>query len=99
MYIWRHDILRSRRYSRKGETVGYSQPCFYSPIAEAIAVTTESSPHLSTGLLLLLLEEGKETDTGHLGDLEADTGNVTLGVAGTTETSDEHLVLSGLAVR
>ena len=51
-------------------------------------------PDLSTRLLLLLLEEGQETDTRHLGDLETHTGNITLGVARATETSDEHLVLS-----
>jgi len=50
-------------------------------------------PDLSTRLLLLLLEESEETDTRHLGDLETHTGNITLGVAGATETSNEHLVL------
>ena len=50
-------------------------------------------PDLSTGLLLLLLEEGEEADTGHLGDLETHAGNITLGVAGATETSDKNLVV------
>jgi len=50
-------------------------------------------PDLSTWLLLLLLEEGEETDTGHLDDLETDTGDITLGVAGATETGHKDLIL------
>lgn len=42
---------------------------------------------------LLLLPESEETDTGDLDDLEADTGNVTLGLSATTETGDEDLVV------
>jgi hypothetical protein len=34
-----------------------------------------------------------ETDTGDLDDLEADTGNISLGLALTTETSEEDLVV------
>lgn len=42
---------------------------------------------------LLLLPESKETDTGDLDDLEADTGNITLCLAATTEAGDEDLVV------
>ena len=48
---------------------------------------------LRTGLLLLLLVEGKEGDTGNLADLESDTGNITDGVARSAETGDEDLVV------
>ena len=48
---------------------------------------------LRAGLLLLLLPEGHETDTGDLDDLEADTGNITLGLTLTTETGEEDLVV------
>jgi hypothetical protein len=48
---------------------------------------------LRTGLLLLLLPQGEQTDTGNLDDLESDTGNITLGLALTTETSQKHLVV------
>ncbi len=34
-----------------------------------------------------------ERDTGGLDDLEADTWDVSLGLAGATETRDEHLVV------
>jgi hypothetical protein len=50
-------------------------------------------PPLRTGLLLLLLPQGQQTDTGHLDDLESDTGNITLGLALATETSQEDLVV------
>jgi hypothetical protein len=42
---------------------------------------------------LLLLPQRKETDTRDLDDLEADTGNITLGLAATTEAGDEDLVV------
>lgn len=42
---------------------------------------------------LLLLPQGEKADTRHLDDLEADTGNITLGLAATTETGDEDLVV------
>ena len=48
---------------------------------------------LRTGLLLLLLVEGKEGDTGNLADLEPDTGNITDGVARSAETGDKDLVV------
>jgi len=48
---------------------------------------------LCTWLLLLLLEQSEKADTRHLGNLEADTGNITLGVTGATETSDENFVV------
>merc|ERR1712054_197688 len=49
--------------------------------------------NLSTWLLLLLLEESKQTYSRDLGDLETHPGNVTLSVARTTEPSDEDLVV------
>lgn len=48
---------------------------------------------LGTGLLLLACEERLETNTRDLDDLETNTGNITLGLTGTTETRDEHLVV------
>lgn len=50
-------------------------------------------PRLRTGLLLLLLPQSEQTDAGNLDDLEADTGNVTLGLALATETGDEDFVV------
>lgn len=52
-----------------------------------------SPPPLRTRLLLLLLPQGAETDTRDLDDLESHTGNITLGLALTTETGQEHLVV------
>lgn len=48
---------------------------------------------LRTGLLLLLLPQSEQTNTRHLDDLESDTGNITLGLALTTETGQENLVV------
>jgi hypothetical protein len=48
---------------------------------------------LRPGLLLLLLPQRAETDTRDLDDLETDTGNITLGLALATETSEEDLVV------
>ena len=48
---------------------------------------------LRTGLLLLRLEQRKQADTGDLDDLETNTGDITLGLTGTTETGDEDLVV------
>lgn len=48
---------------------------------------------LRTGLLLLLLPQSEQTNTGDLDDLETDTGNITLGLTLTTETSEENLVV------
>ena len=42
---------------------------------------------------LLLLPQGEKADTRDLDDLEADTGNITLGLAATTETRDEDFVV------
>jgi hypothetical protein len=42
---------------------------------------------------LLLLPQRKETDTWDLDDLEADTGDITLGLTATTEAGDEDLVV------
>lgn len=48
---------------------------------------------LRSGLLLLLLPQSAETDTGNLDDLESHTGNITLGLALATETSEEDFVV------
>lgn len=61
---------------------------------ESIPIPFSVHAHcLRTGLLLLLLPQGEQTDTGNLDDLESHTGNITLGLALTTETSQEHLVV------
>lgn len=51
------------------------------------------STNLRTGLLLLLPEEGRETHTRDLHDLETHTGNITLGLTLTTETFDQYLIV------
>lgn len=48
---------------------------------------------LRTGLLLLALEESEQADTRDLDNLETNTGNITLGLTGTTETRDENFVV------
>ena len=53
----------------------------------------KSTDCLGTWLLLLLAEEGPETNTCDLGDLEANSGNISLSVAGATKASNEHFVL------
>ena len=42
---------------------------------------------------LLLRPQSEKTDTRDLDDLEADTRNITLGLAATTEARDEDLVV------
>jgi len=42
---------------------------------------------------LLLLPEGKETDTSDLDDLESDTRNITLCLSSSSETGDQDLVV------
>jgi adenosyl cobinamide kinase/adenosyl cobinamide phosphate guanylyltransferase len=42
---------------------------------------------------LLLLPESQKTNTRHLHDLEAHTGNITLGLSTATETGDEHFIV------
>lgn len=49
--------------------------------------------NLRTRSLLLSLEEGDQGGVGDLDDLETDTGNISDGVTGTTESSNEHLVV------
>jgi hypothetical protein len=48
---------------------------------------------LRTGLLLLLLEERKKSNTRNLHNLETNTRNITLCVTATTESSNENLVV------
>jgi hypothetical protein len=45
------------------------------------------------GLLLLSEPEGVQRDSGNLDDSESDSWQITDGMAGTTETSDEDLVV------
>ena len=49
--------------------------------------------HLRSRLLLLLLPESKERDTGDLDNLESDTGNISLSLTLSTETGEEDLVV------
>lgn len=49
--------------------------------------------NLRSGLLLLLLPKSNEGDTGDLDDLETDTGDITLSLTLTTETSKENFVV------
>jgi len=58
-----------------------------------VRISGQATQPLRTGLLLLLLEESEKGDTRHLGDLETNTGNVTLGVPTATETGHENLVV------
>ena len=44
-------------------------------------------------LLLLSTEESKQRGLGHADDLETDSGNISHSVTGTTETSNEHLIV------
>ena len=53
----------------------------------------EQRLRLRTGLLLLAEEKSPQTDTRDLDDLETNTGDITLGLTGTTETGDEHLIV------
>lgn len=46
-----------------------------------------------TNAYLLFFPEGEQTDTRYLDDLEPHTGNITLGLATTTETRDEYFVV------
>ena len=48
---------------------------------------------LARDAYLLLLPQGEKADTRDLDDLEADTGNITLGLATATETGDQDLVV------
>ncbi|KAL2293148.1 hypothetical protein FJTKL_05138 [Diaporthe vaccinii] len=66
----------------------------YDARTESIPIPFSVHAHcLRTGLLLLLLPQSEQTDTGNLDDLESHTGNITLGLALTTETSQEDLVV------
>lgn len=51
------------------------------------------SPSLRARLLLLFLPQSEQTNTGDLDDLEPNTGNITLGLALATETSEEDFVV------
>lgn len=52
-----------------------------------------SCDRLRSWLLLLLFPQSRETDTRHLDNLESDTGNITLGLAFATETSEEDFIV------
>lgn len=53
----------------------------------------DCASRLGTRLLLLLAVEGEKGDARDLDDLEADTRDVTDGVARATETGNQHLVV------
>ena len=44
-------------------------------------------------LLLLAAEQSEQRGLGHADDLETDSGNISHSVTGTTETSNEHLIV------
>lgn len=67
-----------------------ASPCSVSVVP--ISVFASSCGPLASDSLLLL-PESKETDTRDLDDLEADTGNVTLGLSAATEAGNENLVV------
>jgi hypothetical protein len=48
---------------------------------------------LRSRLVLLLAEERVEADTGDLDDLETASGNISLRLTGSSESSDEHLIV------
>jgi hypothetical protein len=49
--------------------------------------------HLRTGLLLLTLPKGQESNVGDLDGLELDSGNITNGVTLATETGNKDFVV------
>ena len=48
---------------------------------------------LTMRLLLLAAEQSEQRGLGHADDLETDSGNISHSVTGTTETSNEHLIV------
>ena len=54
---------------------------------------TQNPGDLGTWLLFLAAVQGVQADAGHLDDFETDTGEITDGVAGSAQTSDENLVV------
>merc|ERR1711970_1379901 len=55
--------------------------------------TSASFSPLRSGPFLLLLEEGQERDVGYFDDFKSDAGNVADGVAGSTESRHQNLVV------
>mmetsp|Transcript_40860 Transcript_40860/g.128026 ORF Transcript_40860/g.128026 Transcript_40860/m.128026 type:complete len:200 (-) Transcript_40860:34-633(-) len=87
-----HQALGALWPQRPNEEIGPLS----SPAAAAAtrSVQRPTRPQrLGTGLLLLLLVQGKERHTGDLHHLETHTRDITDGVAGAAETGDEHLVV------
>lgn len=71
-------------------------------MSEVVALTTEASPadngqrhymRPQKKTNLLLLPQCEQADARDLDDLEAHTGNITLGLTTTTEARDENLVV------
>lgn len=57
------------------------------------AVPTSEEHDLRSWLLLLLLPQSRKSNTGDLDDLETHTGNISLRLALTSETSKQDLVV------
>lgn len=64
-----------------------------TPNASIVAKKEEEVDDLRSWLLLLLLPQSGKTNTGNLDDLEADTWNISLGLALATETGKQDLVV------
>jgi len=73
--------------------VGVKRYSFIRVFPFFVSLLVCCAQHLGSRLLLLLLPQGEQTDTGNLDDLETDTGNITLRLALATETGKEDLVV------
>ena len=82
----RDERMRTTRDMQHAYDLGFSY-------TQSIDVSIGNAIRLRGITHLLLLPERQETDTRDLDDLEADTGDITLGLATATETGDEDLVV------
>lgn len=78
----------SIRQPQKSNTPFPNVPC----VCCAKSISKKPVP-LRTGLLLLLLPQRRQTNSRDLDDLESNTGNITLRLALTTETSEEDFIV------
>jgi len=67
----------------------------FSPFCPFVSSSPDAivTDPLGSRLLLLLLPQSQQTDTRHLNYLESNTGNITLGLALTTEAGEEDFVV------